>query len=171
MKKILLLTMLMLGALACSVEEETVQTAQQADVFYAKANTDNEQAFAAATLPNCFTKFSADVYVDVSGGFGNPVVVFVPVITGNVAINAKFWVRVEVQPLSDCDDLNSNTGALLTFGPSVPVQNVNSSPPSVSVAPGSMPLCYKWRFVFEGVGSGGKITCTNASRWQELPLF
>jgi hypothetical protein len=167
MKKIILLTMTMLGMLSCSVDnEENVQYNASATE---KAITEQEAELTTFGMQSCFTSLTADV--SVNGGLSNPTLVFTPAVTASIAFNAKFWVRVEIQPLSDCDNLNSNSGSILSFGPATTVQNVVSSPPSISVQPGSLPLCYKWRFVFEGVNSGGTITCNSSTKWKAAPIF
>jgi hypothetical protein len=168
MKKILLLLVLGIGLASCTTENE--EDFVQYGTVTSQKNNESQAPMRAPSLPSCFTSLTGSVHVDVSNGLGNPIVVFTPTITGTVPYTAKFNVRVEVQPLSDCDDMNSNTGSLLTFGPTGTVQNIIFSPPSVSVLPGNMPICYKWRFVFEGVSSL-KTTCYSASVWYESPLF
>lgn len=158
------------GLCACSTDNDDDLNRYQKD-FIEKSNTAQEASAFGTSYPSCFTSLTGRVYVDVSNGFGNPTVVFVPIISGSVSFTARFWVRVEVQGLSDCDNFSSNSGTVLTFGPTEPVQNVVSSPPSVWVSPGSMPLCYKWRFVFEGISSNGSKICTAYSKWSESPLF
>jgi hypothetical protein len=168
MKKILLLLVLGIGLGSCTTENE--EDFVQSGTVTSQKNNDGEAPMRAPSLPSCFTGLTGSVHVDVSNGLGNPIVVFTPTITDNVPLTAKFKVRVEVQPLSDCDDMNSNTGSLLSFGPTGTVQNVIMSPPAISVLPVNMPICYKWRFVFEGVSSL-KTTCFTASPWYESPLF
>ena len=168
MKKILLIMMVTLAVVSCSsdMEEDNVQYSG-----FSNEKTAVSESAAIATR-SCFIDLSAQVSVDLSNGLGNPVVVFTPVISGSVPATTTYRVRVEVQPLSDCDDMNSNTGSLLSFGPSGTVQNVIAAPPAISVLPGNMPLCYKWRFVFEGVNNSQKTPfCYSASIWYESPLF
>ncbi|PZR14743.1 MAG: hypothetical protein DI539_18640 [Flavobacterium psychrophilum] len=169
MKKIVLLVMIAVGVWSCSTDNDEVLMHYESDVSE-RANEESAQALSATTT--CFTDLSASVSVDVSNGIGNPTVVFTPAITGPVRISASYRVRVEVQPLSDCDDMNSNTGTLLAFGPSGSVQNVLASPPAISVLPANMPSCYKWRFVFESpAGTPKSQYCLSASIWYESPLF
>lgn len=168
MKKILLLLIMGVGLGSCTIENEEDFVQVGADA--SQKNNESQEQMRAPSLPSCFTGLTGHVHVDVSNGLGDPIVVFTPIITDNVSLTAKFKVRVEVQPLSDCDDMNSNTGSLLSFGPTGTVQNIVMSPPAVSVLPANMPLCYKWRFVFEGVSSL-KTTCYTASPWYESPLF
>lgn len=164
----MLMTVVM-GLWSCSADNEE-DFALYGNNVAEKANIEGEAASMAATT--CLTDLTAKVQVDVSNGMGNPVVVFTPVITDNVSARAKFRVRVEVQPLANCDNMGSDTGSLLTFGPLGAVQNVVSSPPAISVSPANMPLCYKWRYVFESP-SGVAISsyCYSATVWYESPLF
>ena len=168
MKKIVLLTLTMLGALSCSTDEVAVQYDRSG---MEKTNSQSEYVTMGVGLPICFSSLNAEVSVDVSGGFNNPVVVFTPIVNAAIPLTSRFWIRLEVQSLSDCDLISTGTGNVLTFGPSTPVQYVTSSPPSVSVLPANLPSCYKWRFVIEGVNSKGVITCSSFSRWQESPIF
>lgn len=167
MKKILFVLLMAAGLGACSSDND-VDFAENDTVQ--KQNTEYESSV--LSVPSCFSALTGKVRVDVSNGIGNPVIVFTPVVPFGVSPTAKFKVRLEVQPLADCDDMNSNTGTLLTFGPAGTVQNVLLFPPSVSVMPASVPLCYKWRFVFEGIESVKRDPiCYSASIWYESPLF
>jgi len=168
MKKIVLLLTMTVGLFACSTDNEE-DMVQYGDDILQKTNA---ESLATLTTPSCFTSLTGSVHVDVSNGIGNPVVVFTPTVTGTVSATATFKVRVEIQPLSDCDDMNSITGTLLSFGPLGTVQNVVASPPDVSILPSSLPLCYKWRFVFEGITSPRRpAVCYSESVWYESPLF
>jgi len=164
MKKMLLLLVLGIGLGSCTAEND------ESFVQYGNLQKNiNQQT--AVLPPSCFTGVAGKVHVDVSNGIGNPIVVFTPVITGTVSPTASYRVKLQVQPLADCDDMNSNTGNLLTFGTSI-VQNVNAVPPAIQVLPANMPLCYKWRFVFEGIVNYQRNPiCYSESVWYESPLF
>lgn len=165
MKKILLLLPIMLGLLACATDNE--EDFGQYEYYIAEKSDGFE-----ILSTTCFTNLTAQTYVDVSGGFGNPVVVFTPTVTGTVSETAKFRVKIEVQPLSDCDNIDSDTGTLLNFGLTSLVQNVVVAPPVISVQPENLPFCYKWRFVFEGISDIKRNPiCYSASDWYESPLF
>jgi len=169
MKKIILLTLTMLGALSCTIDnEEDVQFDRSS---LEKENTQSAYATMGVTYPGCFSALTAQVSIDVSGGFGNPVVVFTPASTGTLPFTTRLWARVEVQALSDCDLIGSGTGSILAFGPSAPIYYSNSSSPVISVLPANLPSCYKWRYVFEGINSKGATICLNSTRWQESPIF
>jgi hypothetical protein len=167
MKKILLLLTVVMGLWSCSTdnEEDFVQYG------YNVSQKANENEAAALSTTSCFTSVTGQVHVDVSNGIGNPVVVFTSVVTGNVNVRSKYRVRLEVQPLTDCDDMNSDVGTLLIFSLGT-IQNVVVLHPSISVLPANMPLCYKWRFVFESIaGTPINSYCYSSSEWYESPLF
>jgi hypothetical protein len=169
MKKILMVMIMTVGLLACSADNEG-DSVQYGNGVLQKTNAEGQTE--ALTTTSCFTSLTGNVHLDVSNGIGNPTVVFTPVITGTVSPTARFIVRVEVQPLSNCDDMNSNTGTLLSFGPVDAVKNVGVYPPVISVLPSSLPLCYKWRFVFESSPGTIKASyCYSTSSWYESPLF
>ena len=163
----MLLLFIMIGTWACSTDNEE-------DFGVSDSNSIIKQNAVEqfSTLPptSCFTGLTGQVRVDVSNGLNNPVVIFTPQVTGNVSATAIFNVRVEVQALSNCDDMGSTVGGLLVFGPAGTVNNVVASPPSISVVPSNLPSCYKWRFVFEGNLRRNPI-CYTASQWYESPLF
>lgn len=166
MKKILLLLPIILGLLACTTDNE--EDFGQYEYYIAEKSDAPGFEILSTT---CFTNLTGQTHVDVSGGFGNPIVVFTPTVTGTVPATAKFRVKVEVQPLSDCDNINSDTSTLLNFG-HVIAQNIVAAPPVISVQPENLPLCYKWRFVFEGISDIKRNPiCYSASDWYESPLF
>ena len=167
MKKILFVLLMAAGLGACSSDNDVDFGQYDAD-----QKSNEAYSLAAVSAPSCFSTLTGKVRVDVSNGIGNPVIVFTPVVPFGVSPAAKFRIRLEVQPLADCDDMESNTGNLLSFGPTGTVQNVLLFSPSVSVMPASVPLCYKWRFVFEGIESVKRDpVCYSASGWYESPLF
>lgn len=168
MRKILLLLTVLIGFWGCSSDSEE-DFVQYGDGVSQASNEENETMVLSTT--SCFTNVTGQVYVDVSNGIGNPIVVFTSTVTGNVNVRSRFRVRLEVQSLSDCDDMNSETGSLLIFSLGT-IQNVVASPPTISILPANMPLCYKWRFVFESpAGTPISSYCYSASDWYESPLF
>jgi len=167
MKKIMLLPLFLIF-LNCSADDNQVNPEQNTE--NSSVSEDKYKVFA-TSLPSCFN-LSATVAVDVSNGLGNPVVVFTSSVNATVSASRKFKVKVEVQQLSDCDDMNSDLGAKVIWGPASSLTNVNASPPTVSVAGSKLPSCYKWRFVFEGVSETGReLICISNSPWYESPLF
>lgn len=171
MKKIMLLPLLAV-LFSCSVDDSTESLQNEVGTSsITDFNTVETILSAQSTLPSCFD-LTASVSVNVSGGLGNPVVQFTSSVNATVSPTRKFKVKVEVQQLSDCDDMNSEIGGRVIWGPGSSVTNVNAVPPVVSVAGSKLPLCYKWRFVFEGVSETGReLICVSYTPWYESPLF
>lgn len=170
MKKLLFLPLLLL-IFACSADSEEILN-QNDNAAVTISTSDADEFTAKALAKPCFSGLYGSVSVDVSGGFGNPVVVFQSIITSNVPATTTFRVRTEVQALSDCDDMDSDVGLPVLHGPTTLHSNVVANPPSVSVLPAQLPSCYKWRIVFEAMSRGSKRpACISVSDWYEAPLF
>jgi len=174
MKKLMILPMLMFFY-ACSTDSVDFEQDQQDSALTTMSVNEETRA----SIPDkstlykpCYKGFSSHVYVDVSNGFGNPVVVFQAVVPASLPSNVYFRVRAEVQPLSDCDDMDSLDGASVLFGSTALILDLASNPPGIEVLPSQLPSCYKWRLVYEGyTTSFKKPTCISYTSWQEAPLF
>ena len=174
MKKFLLIaaTAFVLGA--CSADNDEILIDKDNTQSVALAAPENEKVSMSIPQKNtrfCFSSFGARASVDVSGGFGNPVVLFTAVVPNNILPTAKYRVRVEVQPLEDCDDMDSHLGNAIVFSAFTIFTNISSSAPKVSVLPASLPQCYKWRMIADGYETQKNPVCTSISSWYEAPLF
>jgi len=168
MKKILILPLLAL-LFSCSTDDTAIN--MQNDATSSIVYSADREVATLAVLSSCFD-LTATVSVDVSNGLGNPYVVFTSSVNATVTATRKFKVKVEVQELSDCDNMNSDIGSKVIWGPASSLTNVNASPPVVTVQGSKLPLCYKWRFVFEGVSETGReLICVSYSPWYESPLY
>lgn len=170
MKKLMILPLLMFFY-ACSTDSVDFEQDQNNSALMTMS-ADSEIIPNKITPKPCYKGLSSHVYVDVSGGLGNPVVVFEAVIPQGVPSNVSFRVKAEIQLLSDCDDMYSVSGpsVLLSSNTIVPAGSIN--PPSISVLPSQLPSCYKWRLVYEGFTTSLlKPTCVSYTSWQEAPLF
>lgn len=171
MKKIALLLPFLFVFCYCSTDD-SINTEEALLLAADEGKRDGEEFNEKAiTYPQCFTGITASVRVDVSGGFGNPVLVFTPAMSSNVSFMDEFYVKVEVRALSDCDNMSGTIGGTMSFGPSGTVKNVNPKPPVITVLPSALPTCYKWRYVFEGINSFGAKICASYSQWYESPVF
>ena len=169
MKNLFFLPLLLL-IFSCSADSEEISLLN--DEVSLAMNSDADELTEKALAKPCFSGLYGSVSVDVSGGFGNPVVVFQSVVTSNVSPSITFRVRTEVQALNDCDDMDSVIGLPVFHGTTTLYSNVVLNPPSVSVLPAQLPSCYKWRMVFEAMSPGSKRpACTTVSDWYEAPLF
>ena len=172
MRKLMILPMLMFFY-ACSTDSVDFEQDQFENAL-TTMSVDSEAIpnKSATTIKPCYKGLSSHVSVDVSGGFGNPVVVFKAVISSSVPSNFSFKLKAEIQPLSDCDDMDSNSGTSALFGTNATFSAGSVNPASVSVLPSQLPSCYKWRLVYEGYTTGfAKPDCITYTSWQEAPLF
>ncbi|AWH85176.1 hypothetical protein HYN59_08585 [Flavobacterium album] len=168
MKKLLLLPVLVFFA-ACSTDDNNLNLTQENELTNAQY-----RAAVAETDPSCLTSVSASVSIDVSRGIDHPYAVF----TGNmVGASSKgtYRARVEVEMLSDCEDITSGNGQVTIFAMSGTVQNPLFGTANITVAGNLLPAnpCYRWRFVVDGsiAGSKSKNGCSVASPWYDAPLF
>lgn len=171
MKKILLLPLFAFLLTACSVDNEEMYTSQESIVMNVSDTVESERPL----YPSCFTNTTGNVIIDVSNGFGNPIVVFSANVNGQFGTAKKaFTVRLEVQELSDCEDFYSDSGDVINYTLPVLVRNPAVTPPTISLNPNQLPYgCYKWRIVLESgiIGSEFNAFCQSASPWYEAPLF
>lgn len=165
MKKIVLLLPFLFVFCNCSTDDSINNPIDEVPMSVLLRDEGFKEKATAAV--SCFTSFTASASVDVSGGLGNPVLVFNPQVTGYISSTEKYMAKLEVQPLLDCDDMSSNTGNVLFFGPPSSMQKANSTPPKIRVQPSSLPQCYKWRYVAEGINSG----CISVTAWYETPVY
>ena len=156
---------------ACSTDSVDIEQDQYENAFTTMSAND-ESIPNKSSMPPCHKGLSSHVYVDVSSGLGNPVVVFQAVVPSSVPSNFNFRLKVEIQPLSDCDDMNSINGPSVLFGSNAIVSGGTINPPSVSVSPSQLPSCYKWRLVYEGFTTSlTRPSCMSYTSWKEAPLF
>ena len=172
MKYFYLLPLLLLLFTACSIDDsaDIVQQAksiQTADMAARSAVDPTPVSVGMPVEPTCFKGLTAYVNIDVSGGFTNPIVNFVSNVPATVNAASGYRVKVIIQQLADCEDLNVIKGEPAIFGTSAIYYNVAATHPMVTVAPSQFPACYKWRIVLEGVDT----SCKSYSPWYDAPLF
>jgi hypothetical protein len=123
--------------------------------------------------PDCLMGLEGSLYFDLSKGLNNPVAVFSANVTGG-APRTNYNSYVEIELLSDCEDLNSGNGVVTTFEALGSVQNPSVNTPKINVSGSLLPPnpCYRWRVVVEALGAQkGKVSCVTVSEWYDAPLF
>jgi hypothetical protein len=173
MKKFLVLSVLAAMFASCSVDNESVNL-QEETVGVSVIDENNDLFGKIAYTSSCFQSIGGSVFVDVSGGISNPKVAFVADVPNDMATpSANYNVSVEMQLLTDCEDLNTGTGAIIKYTiNNVAIPAVND--PRVLLSPSQLPSsCYKWRMAVDGikVTSSGSSACITYSPWDYEPVF
>jgi hypothetical protein len=173
MKKFFVLSVLAMAFVSCSTDNEDVNF--QENSIEMSLIEENESMFGKiAYTSSCFQSIGGDAYVDVSGGISNPKVAFVADVTNDMsAPSANYGVGVEMQLLTDCEDLNTGTGTITKYritDVAIPAVNDPRILLSLSQLPSS---CYRWRMAVDGVKvtTAGSSACITYSPWYYEPVF
>lgn len=174
MKKLFILPLIALFFAACSVDDSADLLTQEkaADTTYGEKGSLGNTKPGGGDQPiiSCFGPLTGYTTINVSGGLNNPVINFVGRTPSTVSASADYNVTVEVQALADCEDFDVTSGLPLLFRGASSFSNVAATPPSISVLPNQLPVCYKWRIIFERANSLGT-PCKSVSVWYDAPLF
>lgn len=172
MKKFFYISVIALVFASCSTDNDAMLLQEEA-VVVSTIDEFNEK-MSGTTTTTCISFLYGSAVVDVSQGINNPQVIFTAdVPNGNASRPSKYTISLELQALSDCEDLNSGTGSLTRhslYNFSIPAV----SDPGFTLTLGQLPsTCYRWRFVVEGykVTSTGSTPCVTTSIWYDAPLF
>jgi hypothetical protein len=162
MKKLLLLPVLAFIFTACSTDTEDI---------IAQHSAERVGGGFEANFNGCFNSLGAHTEIDLSNGFGNGLINFVSEVPEGATGGYK--VKVEIEELSDCEDLASGNGNINIFTDGYTYYSVSKNPPSVKgIDPSDTFVCYRWRMVFEGVSKLGKTeNCISTTQWYDAPLF
>lgn len=161
MKKLLLLPVLLVTLFSCSTDDSVSYQDESNAVNAASAERIEKP------LNPCIADFSGYTIINVEGGFGNPVVEFYTFSTDGR--KKKLSSYVEIETLSDCEDVNSGTGMVTSFSGGI----INLIPNNniVTLNPSQLPSgCYRWRLVLTNA-PGALSSCTSVTPWYEAPLF
>lgn len=174
MKKILMLSLIALFFISCSTDDSADLLTQEnsADIAYsAKGSVGNGKTGGGEQpVVSCFSGLAAFTRIDVSAGLNNPVINFTGSVPSTVSSNIAYNISVEIQGLADCEDFNLTSGLPIIFTSSGSYTNVYAVPPAISVLPNQLPVCYKWRMIFERANSLTS-PCKSVSQWYDAPLF
>ena len=169
MKKLLLLPLFALMFASCStdgddlLQEDTVAVTTVAENAYREAQT-----------VTCLSTLGGYTTLDVSGGFGNPLVNFhADVVNGTGYARTSFTLSLEIQLISDCEGLESGYGAITRYSLyNVSLPSLND--PKITLSPSQLPdSCYRWRYVVEGTKktTAGTVPCVTESPWYWEPIY
>lgn len=161
MKKLLLLPVLFVTLFSCSTDDSVSYQDENNAVTTASADGIDKP------ISPCIGDLTGYTIINVEGGFGNPVVEF---YTNSTDIRKKkLSSYVEIETISDCEDITSGTGNVTTYNGGI--INVIPNNNIVTLNPAQLPAeCYRWRIVLTNA-PGANSSCTTATEWYEAPLF
>jgi len=170
MKKLLLLPALALFLFSCSSDTEDLQAMDNhsnARVMQLGSQVTNQ--IPAAYL-SCFKNLGAHTEINLNDGFGNGTINFIADAPSGVT--GSYKALVEIEQISDCENLGVGTGNVKTFSTGVIYSNISANVPVIGgIAPSQTFNCYRWRMVLQEINKTGGVTCTTLSQWYEAPLF
>jgi hypothetical protein len=175
MRKLLLLPVLALLFASCSTDDLSSDLQQSQSVS-------NEETARAGSFPgtlpgydfpvnqgSCFNSAAGQVSINLPSGLGGMADITFRAITSGAG-DAYYNVRLEIETLVDCEDLNLGTGApnILYLGN---LNNLDQNAPAITLKPYDLPAdCYRWRFVIDRKISG-RFQCTSYTPWYDEPLY
>lgn len=163
--------------MSCSTDDEGIVNSDYRANNYVDTDfsTFNEKSKGGSTpvihISNCFEDVEGSVSLDVSNGINNPIVLFsTNVVSPPDPDGTGYTVQLILQPISDCENMNSSQGLPMIV--TMPYSFVNvSNIPDFRLYPSQLPQgCYKWRITI-GTSKGVSPACTTQSIWYEAPLF
>lgn len=124
----------------------------------------------------CFSSISGTFAMDLTGGLGNPTLKFGATVQNFVSgslLNSDiaYIMYLQLQPLADCEDMNSDSGDMVSFSSQSFIGTTNI--PTINLKPVNIPfMCYKWRVAITRIDARRKAdTCTSVSEWYDAPLY
>jgi len=173
LRNFFLVTAIALGLFSCSTDNDMpVMQEEQIAV-----NTTNDfylqKILSAGDTEGCVYFLNPSVTVDVSAGIQNPKVIFTADVPngGSRASSRPYTVTLEMEQLSDCEDLSTGNGIVTRYSlynQSIPAMLVD---PVIKLSRSQLPsTCFRWRFVISGVNTNSQ-NCVTASAWDYEPLF
>lgn len=172
MKKVILTALFSIILASCSTDDSSELLNDAAAInensdYAGRASAERPRPVGNA----CFETINTSTDVNWTGGLGgSAAVTFYAMPQGGV--NGNFNVRLEIETLADCEDVNGPvTASYIAWSGNVTDPNVNTT--AVTLQASDLPYeCYRWRFVFERKATSQFIRgCTMASGWMEAPLF
>lgn len=175
MKKFILIPVLALLFASCSTDDISADLQEAGSVS-------NEETARAGSLPgtlpgydfpvhqgSCFTDAQGQVSLNLPNGLGGlPDITFRAITIG--AGDAYYNVRLQIETLVDCEDIDLGTGTVNQFFVGN-LTNLDQNAPAITLKPYDLPAdCYRWRFVIERKISG-RFQCTSYTPWYDAPLY
>lgn len=173
MKKFFTLLVTILFFVSCTTDDSVLDTSENnySPKSY-RAGFSEKYMKSEAT---CFSSLEGSLRMDITDGLNNPTIKFrgeVPnYLSSQGSYSLKLYTfKLYIQPIADCEDMNSDDGDALVYTYPVFISNVNEIP-SIDLKPNQIPFqCYKWRVEISRE-INRVIYCSTSSTWYDAPVL
>lgn len=159
---------------ACSTDDTTFDQQHEAiGIEDATGYSSHKDIIIPEGIGPCFKRLTGGISIDLPNGLNNPILIFSAQPGALAPPSSKYRLKVELQPLQDCEDMGTAQGPSLVYTAPVIFINISVSTPTVSLVPSQLPnTCYRWRMILEEVITGQRDPgCRSFSPWYEEPLY
>jgi len=165
MKKLLLLPVMLLLAVACSTDSDEIITSEQSST--AASTEKPDPVFPNPPIGACYSSLSA--HIENIGGL-NPIWHFVADVPSITTTGSGIKVFLEYQA-TDCEDYTTGTGTIFSKYGGL-YTNPASVLPYVEALPSELLPCYRWRLKIYGVSGKqyGTVNCWQYTPWYDAPV-
>lgn len=174
MRQIFTLLVLAATLLSCSTDDTGIINTNDTEAAYIiTTNNVSEETISerADRYSTCFNEVQGRISLDLSSGLNNPILEFGTYIpAAPVSTQIGYTVQLYLQPIQDCEDMNSDIGTATVFTLPYSVVNLQNIP-DFRISPSQLPSqCYKWKVVVQ-TPRGYAPYCGSSSIWHDAPLY
>ncbi|OIQ21080.1 MAG: hypothetical protein BM557_04810 [Flavobacterium sp. MedPE-SWcel] len=159
---IFLFSILLITLSSCSTDDAVVFDADDASQGELRPSRPNDV---------CFDWAKGTIGIDYTNGLNNPILNFgMEVSVGFINPEKTYEVKLYLQPIADCEDMNSDIGSPTIITLPYTITNPSNIPDFV-VYPSQLPsACYKWKAVIS-TSAGYPYYCSSSTLWYDAPLY
>ena len=170
MKKILLLPLLLLFAVACSTDSDELITQQETTAIenaLIVPSDDKPEPDFPTPIGACYPNLATSI---VNVGGLNPIWRFTANVPTSVSGGQAFHIYLEYQA-TDCEDITTGTGTIYSKYGGL-YTSPNTVAPYVQALPSELLPCYRWRLKIYGVSGKqyGTVNCWQYTPWYDAPV-
>ena len=159
----------MLFFVSCTTDD-TIMTDEQNVLTVNDTETSYQMRAGKNLKSNCFNFVVGTVGIDISGGLNAQVLNFGTRVIDLATPNKPYVVEVHLQPIEDCEDLNSEIGNPTIIALPYTITDPTNIP-DIEVDPSQIPsICFKWKVVIH-TARGYYPSCSSSSVWYDAPIL
>ena len=167
MKTIYAFLIAMLFLVSCSTDDAVMMN-EQNKLVVNEAETLYQMRPEKSLKNSCFNFVAGTV--NISGGLNNQVLNFGTQVIDLAKPHKPYVVEVHLQPIEDCEDLNSEAGNPTIIALPYTITDPTNIP-DIQVYPSQIPsVCFKWKVVIH-TARGYIPFCSSSSDWYDAPVL